>query len=96
MSDDPREAERTRSAYCRAWEMEQAFADEIANANRDHILRLAAESTDPENRRLLLRLAELKLTGARDSWRIAEAGREGHLQALVDSMEKEESEGHLR
>lgn len=94
MSNDPSEAERTRRAYCRAWDMEKAFADEIADANRDHILHLAAESTDPGDRRLLLRLAGLKLTGGRDSRRIAEACREGRLQALVDSIEKEQSEGN--
>jgi hypothetical protein len=96
MSDDPGEAERTRRAYCRAWDMEKAFADEIADANRHEILRLATASTDPEDRRLLLCLGELTLTGGRDSRRIAEACREGRLQALVDRIEKEQSEANLQ
>lgn len=94
MSDasDEDKAHRLRLAYASAWEMELAFADEIAEANREHVLRLAAESTDPEDRRLLLRLAEFKLTGARDEWRIDIARREGSLPALVARIEKEQAE----
>jgi hypothetical protein len=76
--------------------MEKAFAYEIADANRHEILRLATESTEPADRRLLLDLGELELTGGRDSRRIAEACREGRLQALVDRIEKEQSEANLQ
>ncbi len=94
MSDEGErnEVRRMQSVYSSMWAMEFAFADEIAEENRKHVLLLAARSKDPEDRRLLLRLAELELVGARDHWRIDAAHREGTLAALVAQIQREQPE----